>query len=335
MARLRSKLTGMSLACLALLAIIYLAFGTPADLAWHRPDPVPNSSELAAVVGRYVREVLPLDHKIDPFDTPSVRMNDVLSNFQDGTLVPSTDLLRYLTKIPAQTVQKLKKVHTKALDALPDSISARYFRGSGVVTLAGGIYFPAFLVALRQLRQVNAEIPVELFFIRWSEYEAHYCEQVLPTMGVTCRVLEQLYGSDLTMSLGPGYPPKILAILSSSFENAFYMDSDVFMLSNPEVVFSKPPFIHSGLVTFPDFWVRTEAPAFYEIANVQLRGQSQGIAQSQRPGAMPGRTTDSGALFVSKSKHARSLLLAMYYAIHGDTAYNMLMTQGAPGHGGR
>lgn len=197
--------------------------------------------------------------------------------------------------------------------------SASLFSGTGIVTVAGGAYFAPAIVSIRMLRRVS-NLPVHVFIADHTEYEPELCERVFPALNADCFIISDFLAQD---SVDVTHVQlKALAILFSSFETILYLDSDCFAVRDPLEILSSEPFESTGLVTWPDYWKATEDPVFYNIAGM-----------SNFPLGLPARSTESGELLISKSKHLSSLLLACYYNIYGPQYYYPILSQGATGEG--
>ncbi|MCJ1272751.1 hypothetical protein MMC21_000538 [Puttea exsequens] len=195
------------------------------------------------------------------------------------------------------------------------------FSGAGVVYVGGGPYMPPTLLSIRMLRKVNKKIPVQVFLPSRREYEAEVCESVLPALGAECCIIEDHLRKENPVKVDH-YQLKVLAILFSSFETVLYLDSDCNVLRDPLELIDAEPFLSTGLLSWPDYWVATEDPVFYKIA---------GLADF--PKGIPARSSEAGQLLVSKKKHLDSLLLAAYYNVYGPDYYYPILSQGALGQG--
>lgn len=255
----------------------------------------------------------------------------------DGFREPTMDLLG----LGAKEVEGLKSSHAKmraALDARNNSLeqdTESLFEGKGIVTVAGGEYFGPAIVGIKMLRQTGSDLPVEAFLANWEEYEPALCEKILPDLNARCVVLTQLLEppkedeignaakdhQDLNFSI-THYQLKSLALLFSRFQEVLLLDSDSIPLVNPETLFSTEPFVSAGFVGWPDFWMGTESPVFYEIAGL-----------SEFPTNLPVTSSETGQLLVDKKKHVKTLLLATYYNVWGPDYFYPLLSQGALGQG--
>jgi alpha 1,2-mannosyltransferase len=222
-------------------------------------------------------------------------------------------------------------VFRKALDAFAVERDVdTLFSGRGVVTVAGGEYFGPAIVGITMLRQTGSTLPVEAFLADWDEYEEEICETVLPKLNARCVVLSDFlspvggHGKGSTVFKVTHYQLKSLALLFSTFEHVLYLDSDSIPLVDPvKELFTKEPYVSTGFVGWPDFWIGTEAPEFYKIA-----GMGDFPVDT-----LPTSSSEAGQLLVDKSVHLKTLLLAAYYNIWGPDWYYPLLSQGALGQG--
>ena len=166
-------------------------------------------------------------------------------------------------------------------------------------------------------------LPIHVFLLTGDDYETPICKHVLPSLNAQCFILSHYSTKDTPIK--PTHAQlKALAILFSSFETILYLDSDCFPVLDPAEILSSEPFTSTGLITWPDYWIATEDPTFYTIAGL-----------SSFPTSMPGRSTETGSLLVSKNLHLSTLLLASYYNIYGPSHYYPLLLQGALGDGNK
>lgn len=227
------------------------------------------------------------------------------------------DLMNVLNITSRQT-QILKEAHGSFVRAveeeLPTYNSKSQENTQGIVTVAGGSYFPPLLVSLRLLRRTGTSLPVEIFLPK-EEYEPELCEHVLPTLNGVCRTFDHFNGRISQ------YQYKIFAILLSSFAEVLWLDADNFPLHDVATLFASTPFRETGLVTWPDLWQTSVAPAYYEISSRQPTPVSMRAS------------TESGQLLVSKEKHWKTLLLVAYYNFWGPDYYYPLLCQAHAGAG--
>ena len=220
------------------------------------------------------------------------------------------------------SISQLQVAHSKFvshLQAWPEHLADRVFNGTGVVIVGGGEYFGPTIIGIHMLRRSGSNLPVEVFVTDASEYEEKLCKDYLPKLGASCLMLSDfIQGFKVTH-----YQLKSLAMLLSSFEHVLYLDSDSIPLLKPESeLFATEPYVSTGLVIWPDFWISTESPSFYKV-----------VGLDKMPPDLPKSSSEAGQLLINKSKHMKTLLLATYYNIYGPNYYYPLLSQGALGQG--
>jgi len=219
-------------------------------------------------------------------------------------------------------VESMRQSHSMFVDLLgSNSPALEYQKGTkGIVTSAGGSYFPVLIISLLMLRRTGSRLPVEVFLATSDEYEPQICDFVLPALNAKCIVL-----SDLLMHSPHSFPfetyqLKVFAILFSSFESLLFIDADNFPLHPPEELFNTAPFTTHNLVLWPDYWTPTISPYFPTITGLDPE------LLRNRP------TIEAGQILVSKRHHSKTLLLVAYYNTYSEYFYN-LISQGGPGEG--
>lgn len=228
-----------------------------------------------------------------------------------------------LLEMAAEDVDVMKKAHIGFVNEIKSDPPELYYKSHtrGIVSTAGGSYLPVLVISLRMLRRTGSKIPMEVFLADDPEYEGYICDTVLPSLNAKCVVLSHI------LTAVPGgiqvekYQFKLFAMLFSSFEDIFFLDADAFPVMKPETVFASEPFKSKQMITWPDFWLPTPSPLFYEISS--LSAPLTAIRQS----------SESGEIFISKKTHLKTLLLATYYNFWGPTHYWPLLSQGAAGEG--
>ncbi|GMG55934.1 unnamed protein product [Ambrosiozyma monospora] len=224
--------------------------------------------------------------------------------------------------------------------------------------VGGGIYSWYAYLAIQGLRTVGSVLPVEVLLPKEEDYEADLCEKNLPSLNAKCIMMPTVFGKenmekfDLT-----GYQFKSFALLGSSFENTFLLDSDSFAVKNPDELFTSDLFLNLEMITWPDFWKRTTSPYYYQVAGIpigktpvrrmndiftdptkfykdsEIENYKQKIEFHDRSGAIPDWTSESGELLIRKSTHFDALLLSAYYNADGPQGYHPLLSQGGAGEG--
>ena len=252
---------------------------------------------------------------------PDVPSPDVLGQPRPVLFNATKELRRPdVYSVPREDVESMKRALHLYIEATK-SMPIYYVPGTrGIVSAAGGEYLPTFIVSLRMLRSTGCQLPVELFILSPDEYERSVCEEILRPLNVKCIILSNILRSAPASVKVSHYQTKIFAIIFSSFEELLFLDADSFPISNPEYLFDSGLFREAGLITWPDFWINSAAPVYFEIS-------------SQTPSPMNLRAaSEAGQIMISK-RHRRSLLLATYYNFWGPSHYYPLLSQGAYGEG--
>ncbi|KAB8294260.1 hypothetical protein EYC80_009687 [Monilinia laxa] len=219
-------------------------------------------------------------------------------------------------------IQIMKRSHSWFVDQIMQNAPKLEYKDGtqGIVTSAGGDYFPPLLVSLRFLRRTGSTLPVEVFLATPDEYEPLMCETVLPSLNAKCLILSDIVDQhDLPFSFS-GYQLKAFAIIFSSFESVLFLDADNFPVYAPDELFTSKPFTSEHLVLWPDYWSPTPSETLGTIIGLEVS------AINSRP------TIEAGQVLVNKAHQTEALLLAAYYNAYGDYYYH-LMTQGGAGEG--
>ncbi|KAG0680364.1 hypothetical protein C6P40_004542 [Pichia californica] len=256
---------------------------------------------------------------------------------------------------PQNFLDDLKVKHENIITGIPD-ILPQFYNGNGYVVVGGGIYSWYTLLGIETLRKVGSTLPVEVFLPEKSDYDYHFCEKILPQLNAKCIEMNRIFGSEALKNFQvEGYQYKAFALLASSFENAFLLDSDTFPVTNPDVIFDSKLYNEYKMITWPDFWRRTTSPHFYEIrgteigmipirhlndyfVNPKYLQKSDGditnsVTYHDRSGTIPDWTTESGEMLINKKEHFKTLILALYYNHDGPYGYYPLLSQGGAGEG--
>jgi len=269
-----------------------------------------------ASFARVLEDVRPHAAKI----VPLIRGNPPV---EETTYEPDKDKPRVEhLKLSSSDLQWMKVSHQDAVSrSLELASKLPYVLGTkGIVTTLGPRYQLIFVTSLRMLRRSGSKLPVEVLIASWDEYNKTICEEIFPPLEARCRVFGDILKSTNTPEL-KSFQFKALAILFSSFEHTMFLDSDNFPAINPDSVLSSEPYHSKGLVLWPDLWAETTSPTWFNIASVS------NIPVSTR------RSSESGQILLSKSLHAATLLLIVYYNYYGPDYYYQLLSQNSHGMG--
>ncbi|KAL4920512.1 mannosyltransferase putative-domain-containing protein [Aspergillus aurantiobrunneus] len=225
-----------------------------------------------------------------------------------------------LTFMDEVSVSAMQDAHSRFLQNIADTklLHPVHAPGTrGLVSTAGGQYFPVFLATLRMLRRTGSVLPVEVYMKDAGEHEKKLCEKVLPKLNARCLILSDVMKKDFIEH----FQLKVFAVLLSSFEEVVWMDADCFPLHKPELLLDSEVFKSTGMITWPDFWQSSVSPLFFKVS------QLPETPMNER------QTTEAGAFLISKKNHLRTLLLSAYYNYYGPSHYFRLLSQGGPGEG--
>lgn len=287
-------------------------------------------------------------------------IDNVLFYSEESELLSENELLTYFD-FPTDFVDDLTLKHKNIVANLPEFIP-KFYKDSGYAIVGGGKYSWFSYLAVKSLRKVGAILPVEVVLPTQADYEELLCETLLPNLNARCIQMEHIFGKKNMDELKlTGYQLKSLALLASSFENVFLLDSDSYAVTNPEPIFTSDLYKKYHMITWPDFWRRTTSPLFYKIAgidvpeevvrhinddftDVTLMDLAHGKLPSQidpkadynfhdRKNTLMDYSTESGEMLIDKKTHFKSLFLALYYNYDGPFCYHPLLSQGGAGEG--
>lgn len=351
--------------------------GEPVDNSKQRPlkDTTGLSPEILKSIKDYT--IFFNDFKKYSIKSPSIKDHYMTEKAAEkfssdtGTLF-SKEYLENVLDIPEATFDELKTSHLNYVnEQIPKLIELyqiatfgnilktdpewnSYRDTKGYVIIGGGRFSWLSYLVIKQIRATGSTLPVELFIPSSAEYEEKFCEELLPKYNAKCNVFDDKLVTRLEneFNLG-GYQYKMLAILTSRFENVIYLDSDNFPVRNPETILESDIYKETGLILWPDAWARTTNPKFYDIAGVEvkenkIRYSKYDEAHDKKPldqytfadswyhdfeGTLPDPTSETGMMVVNKTKQVKTLLLSLYYNVFGPNHYYPLMTQGSAGEG--
>eukprot|EP00927_Polykrikos_kofoidii_P037545 TRINITY_DN31719_c0_g1_i1.p1 TRINITY_DN31719_c0_g1~~TRINITY_DN31719_c0_g1_i1.p1 ORF type:complete len:636 (+),score=72.42 TRINITY_DN31719_c0_g1_i1:123-2030(+) len=173
--------------------------------------------------------------------------------------------------------------------------------GRGIVMSGGKGHVLQALANLRVLRWRKSKLPVEF----WHAFELDpvHCE-ALAEFGATCRTLQM-------PGVYPHWQTVLPAILSSSFSELIWMDTDITPLINPDGLFSRGAYKKYGALFWPDLWGmecknfgQTAWPnhVAWHLLEVEHNASDYRCAHEH----------EAGHLVVHKIRHWRALCLANY-----------------------
>ena len=99
------------------------------------------------------------------------------------------------------------------------------------------------------------------------------------------------------------------AIQQSSFDDIIYLDTDSYLLQNPEVLFDSKSWKETGILLWPDYSKSNAANPLWRLVGQQCRNEYEG---------------ESGQIVISRSGHQDVLWLVEYFAIHYGEFYGFM-----------
>ncbi|CCH42193.1 putative secreted protein [Wickerhamomyces ciferrii] len=272
---------------------------------------------------------------------------------RDSELIWSKKKLSEFLKLDPIQIENLQKIHQEVFNELPYKFPKDLYKGEGIVMIGGAQFSWLSLLSIKSLRSFGSKLPIELIIPTIEEYEQELCEIILPSLNGKCILLDNVFGEEVMSTMKfSGYQYKSLALIASSFDSILFMDSDNILVSNPDKLFYSKPFINHGMVLWPDYWLRTTSPLFYDIANINITNkrvrmgkwpmlESKIIPENQLDqvplhdleGSIPDLSSESGQLMIRKSDHLKTILLSFFYNLYGPNFFYKLLSQGQSGEG--
>lgn len=231
-----------------------------------------------------------------------------------------------------------------------------FYHGDGIVIAGGGKYSLQAFSVISVIRQSGTTLPIEILIPSDYEQDEAFCNLLKTDFdNCKCIYLDNIFEESYLKSHEfHGFQYKSLALMASSFENVLLLDADNYPLKNIDDIFDEKIFKENGMIVWPDFWRRTTHPFYYESAgkdidydkrlrnfyvNVSVNEQSVSAEDSKRlpyhdfAGALPDPSSEAGELLINKKQHWKSLILSLYYNVHGPSVFYHLFTQYAAGQG--
>ena len=249
----------------------------------------------------------------------SVPEQAVLEKWREG--VPSSQELHYEgVRAEADSVAGVKGAYENFLENMPPypgegagnrtagagaGAGDPAYQGRGVVITGGVVkYWSSAVLAFAAVRRSGCNIPGELWILE-SEVPSIPSEarEALSRIGVEVHVLP--HDPDHMLS---GYRTKVAALLSSSFEEVLFLDSDSIALQNVCELFEHPTYKKHGAIFWPDLWPPTPSPELFEVTGLS-------------PDAGLQMTHETGQMVISKKRHWRPLMLATHFNLLGPGLY--------------
>ncbi|KAH6970691.1 mannosyltransferase putative-domain-containing protein [Ilyonectria sp. MPI-CAGE-AT-0026] len=288
-----------------------------------KPQSTGPASEMVKFWSQLANELYEAEPEGEKITAPKALSRDKFDPF-GATPQTDTDVL----KLPDEEFESLQQNHADYVAGIKKLASSIPFtkNSRGVVMTSKSDSFGIAVTAILMLRHIGSTLPVELFLDSTNDNDRRLCEQSLTDLQVTCLDMDNFLrlpeSSKWETPRLEKYQFKAFSILFSSFQEVLFLDADAFPIRKPDYLFDVEPYKSRGLVTWPDFWLPTISPLFYDIAGAPMPNVT-----------LKSRASESGVMLYNKAKHADSLLLALYYNFYGPRFYYQLHSQGAWGSG--
>lgn len=189
------------------------------------------------------------------------------------------------------------------------------YAGRGVVVCGGGKYFLMAVVAIKLLRRLGCNLPIELWGLP-GELPAWQAEMVAP-LGVACRRTDDpdVAGFPFVGGKNPGWELKTFAALHTSFAESLHLDADSFPQQDPTYFFGRPEYLATGAIFWPDL---EGDPSKYGNDLTSEVWAAVGLPDRREP------AFESGQFVVNREKWWRGLCLSNWFARHGHEFYYKL-----------
>ncbi|CAI8510098.1 unnamed protein product [Hanseniaspora opuntiae] len=225
-----------------------------------------------------------------------------------------------------------------------------FYHGDGIVIGGGGKYSLQAYAVISVIRELKTTLPIEVLIPSSVAQDKPFCEMLTHKFdNVKCIYLQDIFDEDfLKTHEFHAFQYKSLALIASSFKNVLLLDADNFPLKNIDDIFDNELFDTNGMIVWPDFWRRTTHPFFYESAGIEIdlkqrvrnfynsvneKTENQKLPYHDFQGTLPDPSSETGEFLINKEKHWKSLILSLYYNVHGPNVFYHLFSQYAAGQG--
>lgn len=231
-----------------------------------------------------------------------------------------------------------------------------FYEGSGIVIGGGGKYSLQAYAVISAIRELKTTLPIEVLIPSSLEQDKPFCEMLNTKFDdVKCIFLQDIFEDQfLKTHKFHAFQYKSLALMASSFQNVLLLDADDFPVRNINDIFDNDIFEENGMIVWPDFWRRTTHPYFYESAGIDIdfnkrlrnfyenideinetadEGKDSKLPYHDFEGALPDPSSETGEFLIDKKRHWKSLILSLYYNVHGPNVFYHLFSQYAAGQG--
>ncbi|TAQ89282.1 hypothetical protein B7494_g2423 [Chlorociboria aeruginascens] len=215
-------------------------------------------------------------------------------------------------------VAHLRQSHREEQKKIKSKLGVKSGRG---IVMAAGDHEAAFRARtnIRLLKSYNCTLPVEIFHFS-NELTApdKSLLEDLSNLGRSKKQQEENSGMKVTVRLVEGlekgkewkaFHIKGPAIQQSSFNEILYLDTDSYLLQNPEYLFEGKPWKETGLLLWPDFTKSHPTNPLWRLLGQECRSEYEG---------------ESGQILISRTLHQDLMWLVVYFAVHHEEFYHFM-----------
>ncbi|TID18630.1 hypothetical protein CANINC_003880 [Pichia inconspicua] len=283
--------------------------------------------------------------EIKPLSKRFYEDNKAVMKFQSDDVRFNKNILSSLLKLNDNEKNSLSQSYQQFLGGIDDlklpvfgDESKKKIEGQGIVIVGGGKFSWLALLNIHQLRKTGSQLPVEVYIPLKNDFDTKFCHDVLPNLNAQCILgFEEFPQNQIRKYFHlDKFEHKVMAILSSSFEDVLLLDADNVVVNKPDGLFEWKTYKEKQLILWPDCWLRTTNPFLFELFNIDVDYSSvkdDDYDIHDLPGAIPNPSTESGMVLVNKRSQVSTLLLTLYLNLYGYDYYYPLITQGGAGQG--
>lgn len=177
--------------------------------------------------------------------------------------------------------------------------------GRGIVIPGGGMkYFPGVWIAIRRLRHLGCDLPIEVWYLGPGEM-TNKMRQLVEPLDVRCvdaLAIRKRHPSRILR----GWELKPYALIHSRFREILLLDADNVPVVDPSFLFSETAYQEHGAVFWPDIGRFRDDHMLWSLTGVAHRDEPE---------------FESGQILIEKARCWRPLQLTMWMNEHSDFWY--------------
>lgn len=211
------------------------------------------------------------------------------------------------SQLPTPALRDVENARLDRVIQTADAYEPPTGQGRGIVTCAGGSYFPSAYVMIRCLRHFGCQLPVEFWYDGEREMSPDML-QIIKDLGVTPRdaSAEILYREHWSHGF---FEMKSHVLELSQFDNILFIDADCMPVADLTPLFDDDEFAKTGLVAWPSGTLTHKDDRIWRAIG------HEGIEDSE---------FETGLLLFNKTKRKRTLAIANYLNDHADYYYTLV-----------